>query len=110
MIFKGLESRAKPKGVRGFKASLQLLPNPLPTKQTKIPYPKPLKHSNKTKLRLNESENNSLKIIFLVFVKTHIGLPKTIIFTNLFLTLKYRSQETLYCVLCTLCTVCIPFI
>ena len=25
--------------------------------QTKIPYPKPLKHSNKTELRLNESKN-----------------------------------------------------
>ena len=37
---------------------------PLPpvTNQTIIPYPKPLKHSNKTKLRLNESKNNSLDI------------------------------------------------
>ena len=40
--------------------------NPLATNQTKIPYPKPLKHLNKTKLRLNESKNNSLKIYFLV--------------------------------------------
>ena len=29
------------------------------TNQTKIPYPKPLKHSNRTELRLNESKNNS---------------------------------------------------
>ena len=38
----------------------------LANNQTKIPFPKPLKHSNKTKLRLNESENNPIKIIFLV--------------------------------------------
>ena len=31
---------------------------PLGTYQTKIPYPKPLTHSNKTKSRLNESKNN----------------------------------------------------
>ena len=35
---------------------------PLATHQTKIPYSKPSKHSNKTKLRLNESKNNSLDI------------------------------------------------
>ena len=40
--------------------------------QTKIPYPKPLKHSKKTKLRLNESKNNSLKIYFLI-IKTHFS-------------------------------------
>ena len=33
----------------------QPLPNPLATNQTKIPYPKTLKHSNKIELRLNES-------------------------------------------------------
>ena len=37
-------------------------PPPLATNQTIIPYPKPLKHSNKTKLSLNESKNNSLDI------------------------------------------------
>ena len=47
---------------------------PCVTNQTKIPYPKPLKHSNKTVLRLNKSEN---KIYFLI-IKTHFGLLKTI--------------------------------
>ena len=38
-------------------------PNPLLAKnQARIPYPKPLKHSNKTKLRLKESKNNFLDI------------------------------------------------
>ena len=50
-------------------------PYSLTTNQTKIPYPKPLRHWNKT--RLNESENNSLKIIFLV-IKTHFGLIKAV--------------------------------
>ena len=35
-------------------------PTPLATYQTKIPYPKLLKHSNKTKLRFYESKNNFL--------------------------------------------------
>ena len=39
------------------------------------PYPKPLKHSNKTKLSLNESKNNSLKIYFLI-IKTHFSQLK----------------------------------
>ena len=43
----------------------------LANNQTKIPYPKLLKHTNKTKLRLNERESNSLKIIFLI-IKTHL--------------------------------------
>ena len=50
---------------------------PFATNQTKIPYPKPIKHSNKTKLRLNGSKNNSLKLYFLV-IKTHFSLLKTI--------------------------------
>ena len=45
------------------------LPTPVATNLTKIPYLKPLKHSNKTKLRLNDSKNNSLKIHFLI-IKT----------------------------------------
>ena len=40
----------------------RVLPPPLPTNQTEIPYPKALKHSNKTKFKLNESKNNSLDI------------------------------------------------
>ena len=55
-------------------------PNPflptLVTNQTKIPYPKPLKNSNKTILRLNESKNNSLDIFHII--KTHFSLLKTI--------------------------------
>ena len=48
-------------------------PNPLlATNQTKIPNPKPLEHSNKTKSTLNESANNSLKKLFLI-IKTHFG-------------------------------------
>ena len=42
----------------------------------KISYPKPLKHSNKTELRLNESKNNSLKMYFHT-IKTHFSLLKT---------------------------------
>ena len=41
---------------------------PLATNQTKIPYPK---HSNKTKLRLNESKKNSLKTRYISIIKTH---------------------------------------
>ena len=37
-------------------------PSLLATNQTKIPYPKTLKQSMNTKLRLNESKNNSLDI------------------------------------------------
>ena len=55
----------------------QPLPTPPPaTNQTKIPYPKPLKHLNKSKLRLNEIKTNSLQIYFL-FIKTHFSLLKT---------------------------------
>ena len=50
-------------------------PPPLATNQTKISYPKPIKHSNKTKLRLNESKNNSLDFLI---IKTHFSLLKTI--------------------------------
>ena len=42
----------------------------------KIPYPKPVKHTNKTKLRLNQSKKNSLNIYFLI-IKTHFSLLKT---------------------------------
>ena len=59
-----------------YKGEPQALPPPLATNQTKIPYPKP----NKTKLRLNKSENNCLKIITLV-IKTPFGLLKTIFLT-----------------------------
>ena len=53
-------SKGEQKG-RGWNPLLPTLGN----NQTKIPYPRPLKYSNKTKLRLNESKNNSLKIYFL---------------------------------------------
>ena len=53
-----------------------LFTNPLATYQIKIPYPKPLKDPNKTKLRLNESKNNSLDIFLII--KTYFSLLKTI--------------------------------
>ena len=54
-----------------------LFTTPLATYQIKIAYPKPLKNPNKTKLRLNESKNKSLKMYFLI-IKTHFSLLKTI--------------------------------
>ena len=41
---------------------------PLATNQAKIPYPKPLKHSNKTKIRLHEGTNNSSLSLKLILV------------------------------------------
>ena len=41
----------------------QPFPTPLATNQTKILYPKPLKHLNKTKLRFNKSKKQFFKDI-----------------------------------------------
>ena len=53
-VGEGDKGEHKGRGVGGIQPSLaQPLSPPLATNQTKIPHPKPLKHSNKTKLRLN---------------------------------------------------------
>ena len=45
--------------------------SPLTTNRTKIPYPKPLKHSNKDWMRVRT-------ILLIYFIKTHFSLLKTI--------------------------------
>ena len=66
--YKGIQGRIQGRG-NGVEPPLEdlggcipppQLNTPLATNQTKIPYPKPLKHSNLTNLRLNEIKNNSL--------------------------------------------------
>ena len=56
------------------------LPPPPATNQTRIPNPKPLKHSNKTKLRLNGIKKPLL--IYFLFIKTHFSLKKTRFLSN----------------------------
>ena len=73
--------------------------NPPATNQTKISYPKPLKHSNKKKIRLNESKNNIL--IYFLVIKTYFNFSKGNIF-NLCYTYNIRFlSNPLISFLCT---------